>query len=219
MPQIMAQKLGAAGRIVLGIPIGIALRTTPCTWRAGTKLLEDTGGIQTEVSLDAWKVRDEFLNLRTEEGFLSFLNRTGRFTARFGKGTWSYTDFLQWQRTFREFLNVRPPRWGAWLSSLPNHRDLFMNAVRQHVDFRIQFHWRSRQHAAIILAEDSLTAILASIYVDHMRGARYSFCSRPDCRKPYEVVTKHKRKYCNQYCAHLESVRRMRKREAAKAAT
>ena len=36
-------------------------------------------------------------------------------------------------------------------------------------------------------------------------------CARPDCGKEFPVTSKHKRRYCTQYCGHLESIRRNRK--------
>lgn len=213
---------------ILGIPVAVVFRTSPCIWeiepekrrraKVGRKacpagrFIEHDKDFLEEEYLDAWKVRNQFFGLKSEEQFLSFLNRTGYFSLQVGKGLWGYQEFLQWQSLLREFLKRRPPTWGKWLDGLSHRKELYVTAVRIHVDFKVQFHWKGKQHTALILAKDTLTAMLATVYIDHLRGARFRFCARPDCRKPYEVTTRHKRKYCRMYCGHLESLRRSRAR-------
>jgi hypothetical protein len=93
--------------------------------------------------------------------------------------------------------------------------------------FKIHFRWKSSresewknaEHIAVIEANNAVAAILATIYVDHLRGTKFRFCARPDCGKAYEVTSKHKRKFCGQYCAHLHSLREMRKRHKRRSST
>ena len=54
-------------------------------------------------------------------------------------------------------------------------------------------------------------AILDTIVIDHLRKVQFRLCSRPDCRTPFAIATRHQREYCCQYCAHIESVRRQRR--------
>jgi hypothetical protein len=79
--------------------------------------------------------------------------------------------------------------------------------------FNIEFVWQRKLHSGVIRVRDVLTAILATIHIDHLRGARFGFCHRHDCRKPFEIISKHKRKYCSQYCAPLSSMRKRQRRK------
>jgi hypothetical protein len=56
-----------------------------------------------------------------------------------------------------------------------------------------------------------------TISVDITRGFSFQTCQREDCTldKYFSVETGHKRKYCSQYCGHLESMRKNRRIEKA----
>ena len=59
-------------------------------------------------------------------------------------------------------------------------------------------------------------ALLATVFFDIASGTRFKTCARPDCRKPFPVESKHKKKYCEWNCAHIETVRRNRKPKSKK---
>ena len=54
-------------------------------------------------------------------------------------------------------------------------------------------------------------ALFATVTIDHLSGTKYQACARPDCGMPFALESKHRRLYCTQYCAHLESVRKSRR--------
>jgi hypothetical protein len=54
-------------------------------------------------------------------------------------------------------------------------------------------------------------AIVDTIVIDHLRKVQFGLCARSDCSAPFAITTRHKREYCCQYCAHIESVRKQRK--------
>jgi hypothetical protein len=54
-------------------------------------------------------------------------------------------------------------------------------------------------------------AVLDTITIDLLKKVKFRLCARPDCRSPFAIESKHKREYCCQPCAHLESVRRNRR--------
>ncbi len=174
------------------------------------------------VELDAWKVREEFLSLKSEADFLGFLNRVGRFSAGVaGSGHWDLKDFKGWQQVFREFLKCSPAMWPNYLVKLTaaapgfNVRLIHMEmGVSLESRLRIRLSWQRR--SAVIWVTEAVSAILATIHIDHLRGLRFRFCARRDCRRPFEITSRHRRKYCQQYCAHLESLRRMRNRKRRK---
>ncbi len=62
-----------------------------------------------------------------------------------------------------------------------------------------------------IAAGGCYEVMLATITIDHLRGTKYRICARKDCGMPFPLESRHKRQYCQQYCAHLESVRRNRR--------
>jgi hypothetical protein len=173
--------------------------------------------------LDAWEIREDFLSLQSEADCLQFLNKVGRFSRSFGeRGDWDFNDF-RWQLVFREFLKRSPAMWYDYLVKLKTDEPGFNVrlihyevAISMQASFRLRLKWRGPDSSAVVWVRDAVSAIIASIYVDHLRGLKFRFCARPDCRKPFEVTSRHKRKYCQQYCAHLESLRRKRKRPKTK---
>ena len=132
------------------------------------------------------------------------------------RGIWGTDAFLSWQKVFRQFLRRSPEDWDHYMQrlSVPGFDTrLIMRALNEASEFRVQFRWRSRKHAAALMARDVVTAIFATIYIDRLQGAKYGFCARPDCNKPFKIKSRHKRIYCNMYCAHVQGVRRLRAKE------
>jgi hypothetical protein len=179
--------------------------------------------VSQRVYLNAWDVREEFLSLKSEADFLGFLNRVGCFSAGIApdSGLWDLKDFKGWQQVFREFLKCSPAMWPNYLFKLraaaPGFNVRLIDIeVKLSVKsrLRIQLSWQRR--SAVIWVAEAVSAILVTIYIDHLRGLRFRFCARRDCRRPFKITSRHKRKYCQQYCAHLESLRRMRNRQRRK---
>jgi hypothetical protein len=160
------------------------------------------------MKIDPWRSRDEFLSLRrSTTDLLRFLNKYGAWAR--GKEP-RYNLLKGWepqmvlpgtiwseQDRIRGVLERGPRDWfGSWQSSLSlNPRPEF-----PHYD-----------HSDNLCLE----AIYTSITVDFLRGVHFRICARKDCGKPFAAERKGKR-YCEQYCAHLVSVRRTRKRQASK---
>jgi hypothetical protein len=247
----MAQPVTPRVATIVGIPATVEYLAPPCKWeiKPHSNVWESQAGVRIRpkrffesyryppvetlvrsVKFEAWQVREEFLSLKTDEQFLDFLNRVGRFVSIkvygwsvTGEGKWDADDFKSWQQMFRECLRRSPASWDQIVEDVfgPKtvrlvRRTLFVSR-RFTVLFRWkdaqQREWRSSQHIAVLEARDVVTAILATIYVDHLHGTKFGFCHRHDCRMPYKIESKHNRKYCSQYCAHLESLRRMRERQ------
>ncbi|MFP5208670.1 MAG: hypothetical protein ACLGRW_05210 [Acidobacteriota bacterium] len=59
----------------------------------------------------------------------------------------------------------------------------------------------------------SLDAILATVYVDKLRGLELQVCALKDCNVMFEQQSDYRKKYCSQAHAHLASVRRKREDE------
>jgi hypothetical protein len=71
----------------------------------------------------------------------------------------------------------------------------------------------AKREFAVAETDTTLDALLASVHLDCIRGAKFRRCARRDCPEGdriFEVKSKHVRKYCSPYCAHLVSLRRIR---------
>jgi len=93
----------------------------------------------------------------------------------------------------------------------PN-QDLFSLQEVLHNQFLVRFELDSKSPAAELNVVSLREMILTIAYRDFARGAHYQIGGRKDWPQPlFTVETKHKRKYCSQYCGHLESMRKKRK--------
>jgi hypothetical protein len=97
-----------------------------------------------------------------------------------------------------------------------------LNAIAMSTRYTIEFRWtgspawNGAQHVALIETKDILATIVATIQIDHLRGAKFGICARADCPRFFEIKSRHIRKYCSYDCAHLETVRRSRQKAARK---
>jgi hypothetical protein len=64
--------------------------------------------------------------------------------------------------------------------------------------------------SAVIRVMQTLPVMVGTIIVKIAQGARFRFCKARDCKRPFELLTKHPRMFCSRYCAHLEALRRKR---------
>lgn len=195
-------------------------------WKKGIKLAAPP---PTPKYFDGRLVRERFMELKSDEEILNFLNQLGRFSrlaeAERLRG-WRQTDIAHWQTMFAEFAKRPPDKWSKYIealySSKPNFNILgVIGALNLSSRHAVEFHWhglpqidwRGAKHLAVIETSDVVSAILSTIEIDHLRGAKFGVCARRDCPQFFEITSRHSRKYCSQYCAHLESVRRTRKRQ------
>jgi hypothetical protein len=176
-------------------------------------------------------LRERFMGLRTEEQFLKFLNQFGRFSplaeAERTYG-WQMRDLVGCQEMFSELAKRSPETWNEYANSLISPKSSvpqgIVAAVVSSSEHEIEFRWKGSpqrdwmgaRNIGMIKANNVVEAILTTIEVDHLRGTQLKGCARPDCKQFFEPTSNHKRIYCTQYCAHLESLRRMRKRQKSK---
>jgi hypothetical protein len=236
----------------VGIPIWVLFTTTPGRWALDAtseqpEFVFSMGRGSYKKSLfpdawrgkdgsllisDVWKVRDVFLDLKSDSDFLGFLDELGSFLPASHvatSGSRSTLDsFKMWQDLFREFLRRGPATWLDFVKAqrrtgTPNRPDVAV--LVEASNFTMQFRWHRGDepygkhvspYTAILKASDIASAILATIHVDRIRDAKFGFCARDDCRKPFEITSEHKRKYCEQYCGHLEAMRRQRRERKGK---
>ncbi len=151
------------------------------------------------VPSDAWELRHEFLRLKLEEeATVSFLNKWG---------SWNDSRFLtlsgirKFQAAVRRAL-ISPT---SWFSESVYFR-LLLSSVKTKPEY---------PYASLVTGycEPALSFTVTS---DLLNRAEFRICARPDCTTPYKVKSKHARRYCCQYCAHFESIRRNRRSRAAR---
>jgi hypothetical protein len=66
----------------------------------------------------------------------------------------------------------------------------------------------AKAHVAV---SGTFPSILATVQFKLVQGAKFRTCARKDCCLPFEVTSRHSRRFCTQYCAHITSLRRRRK--------
>jgi len=141
---------------------------------------------------NAWQLRGEFLRTRLDHaGAVAFLNVWG---------PWSYADYVELSDLVRLQQSVRETLTGSaakWLKSSESFPSLWRR-IPEYPYFALRTN----------ICRD---AIRMTVTIDLLKKLKFKKCARRDCAQPFEIQTKHKRKYCTQYCAHLESVRRNRK--------
>ena len=158
--------------------------------------------------VDPWRMRDEFLRARTLASLAEFLNKYGHFGrgmqpradvgSEYGRITWKPHIVLPGEIWKHKEAVATGLRSGAakWFERM--HFDLFS---------RPEFpHFVHSEH-------DIQDSLYATITVDFLRGVKFRACARKDCGFLFKLESRHKRRYCSQYCAHLESVRRNRRKK------
>jgi hypothetical protein len=158
-------------------------------------------------SIDPWRMRDEFLCLKeSTRELVGFLNKHGDWDRGvhplFRRGAFNPSIFLP-----DEIWREREALADA-LRSGPN---ALLTAGRNRL--RVFGHRKSFPY---FYHRDSTCkdALRTTLVLDFVRGLKFRTCARKDCAMPFQIESKHKRKFCTQYCAHLESVRRSRRRQA-----
>jgi hypothetical protein len=66
---------------------------------------------------------------------------------------------------------------------------------------------------AHVLVTGTYRSILATVQFKLAQGSKFKICARKDCRLPFEITSRHTRRFCTQYCAHITSLRQRRRVE------
>jgi hypothetical protein len=169
--------------------------------------------------LDGWRCREEFLSLpRTDQALVKFLNKVGMWDFHpsaphplqpimiEAEQIWEFRESvgkaLQDQKGFMEHV---APEFPA-----PKTAHDLIGRPHPSNDFRLRFEMM-RVAAGVVVLTNACHMLRATVFVDIARGIRFETCQRKDCGKPFPLTSEHERKYCCQYCGHLESIRRKRR--------
>jgi hypothetical protein len=157
------------------------------------------------VEVDPLQCRNEFQSLKRTDELLRFLNRYG-----------AWSEDLAPHRG-RGFTG----QWGpkvAFEGQLWAQRDYIKESLKRGASewFKgktLRFTARSEYPHYVHEDGNCFDAIKTSITIDFLLGTTFKLCARKDCGTRFPADRKGKR-YCQQYCAHLVSVRKGRKSRA-----
>lgn len=185
--------------------------------------------------LDAWKCREEFFNLpKGDNGaLLKFLTKMGVWLKLDGKlldhwssevmqhyreghpipidirGLWKFREGLRHslvsKRAFREIYapHLSSPKTGLEL----------MRQSRTEFPLRFEL---ANVALGVVTLTDTYHMLLATVFLDVASGLRFRFCERSDCGNLFPVESRHEKKFCCWYCAHITTVRRNRPHKGRK---
>jgi hypothetical protein len=154
-------------------------------------------------SFDAWQLRSSFLALKqTSRTLVKFLNMYGNWdqdlvaarSNRDGPAIIPVDEIWMDQQGFKQALSSKPTKW--------------LDVMGPYFDFVTQHDVPHFVHIDNCIRD----AIRTTITIDFLRNVRFRICPRVDCGLPFPADRKGKR-YCSQYCAHLVSLRKIRKKE------
>jgi hypothetical protein len=152
---------------------------------------------ESSLPADAWQLRDAFLRVAPDaQSLLELLNRWGRWTY---ENHTQLETIVRFQESVRRALVSSPEEW-----------------LSDALDADLELDSRSEYPFFTIETVECKRAISATVTIDLLREVKFEPCARWDCGQPFSVTSRHKRKYCTQYCGHLESVRKSRARLGAK---
>jgi hypothetical protein len=198
--------------------------------------------------LDAWESRREFFKLpQSENALLGFLSKVGVWRAGRPGAVVPCVFLMVSPFIYKPSKEIKqhcheghPPPISVeemWVfrkslgRSLKNRKSFIavhaparwprtaMEALMPLDKFDLSFQLEKNPEG-VVTVTDACQMLLTTVYADIVRGLRFKYCRRGDCKAPFALTNKHKKVYCSQACAHLENVRKKRReaREAQEAA-
>ena len=178
--------------------------------------------------VNGWQMRDDFLHLdRSSASLLSFLNKYGEWGENTSPTLQHSPDRMEPHIVIPdEIWNVHDRREPNSMQVPPKPQSVLplQDVIRWGLSGS-PARWFKSEYGSVtpsgprpefphfvITAECCHDVILTTITIDHLRGTKFRTCARFDCGTIFALESQHKRNYCCQYCAHLESVRRNRRR-------
>jgi hypothetical protein len=159
---------------------------------------------------DAWEARDEFFHLKEGDtkALLRFFNKWGLWHEPSG----DLDEELDKAVSVQEVWQIRERFRRAVMGSITE----WLTDKSVNVSPLAMFQPRSEYPHFFLKATGCGLAMHNTITLDLLRKVKFRPCARKDCLAPFKIESEHDRKYCTQYCGHLESVRKNR-RDAKKA--
>lgn len=187
---------------------------------------------------DPWKMRNEFLNLRSPHEAFSFFSRYPDFlgfAARKGPSIITWSEVQVWQKlvkfiaidgfliyTSGEIYSERPvePDLTKLVQSL-ERGDFILNwvcgiptgiTIQEAAPIKILPQYRDRDiPVCTVYTSSTISAILATIYFSSIVGIRFEECASETCSNIFEHNTNHDRRFCSTKCGHTQTTRERRR--------
>jgi hypothetical protein len=156
---------------------------------------------------DPWVLRNDFLALDGSTAALAtFLNRYGDWS----RGCSTRAEHTQGDPVVVPPLAILKAQGAIKVALTVGADEWFSRYPHESTTFS------TRQKFPHFYHQDSfcVDAIRTSIMIDFLRNVKFRICPRLDCGRPFAAERKGKR-YCSQYCAHLVSLRKTRKKQQA----
>lgn len=197
----------------------------------------DRENLLTWRELQGWQSVLQLLRLRDSSEWFPFLGVQGRdFKSTFNKflhnagladfseQIWTVSEeTFGWLQGFPQSLSIARDRY----LSRGEIEEIFSSPGARVPDSRAWHHAQSmlerrrkerargnpdgkQKLIAEVIATTALDAILATVYVDKLRGIELQVCALKECNETFEKQSDHGKTYCSNYHAHLASVRRKR---------
>ncbi len=185
--------------------------------------------------LDGWKCREEFFALPqgNNEALLRFLTKMGVWLQEKREllGHWS-DELMQHYReghpvpinvgglwSFREGLKqalVNRKAFSTTYAPTLSRPETGLQLLQQSgIEFPLSFEL-TKFAAGVVTLTDAYHMLLATVFFDVASGLRFRVCHRADCRELFPVKSRHEKKFCCWYCAHITTVRRNRPHKGKK---
>lgn len=209
------------------VPVQWGVTISPSLDKVNPHVLSVGTGKEAKGTLfDPREKRNEFLRLPEGDarGLLKFLNSVGLFqrSAPPSEFDWIQSVTVRGQDgfAFRVDYDVETDARWMWVvrraisESLREGKSTIEAADM--ADFNVRFTRYRGEPCVLLTTATFLDALLLTLEIDRIRGAKIRKCARPDCGIVFSNSGGHEKKYCERYCAHIESVRRDRKRAKQK---
>jgi len=165
------------------------------------------------IQIDPWILRDRLLrNGNSPEEWVGFLNQCGEWSPSTRVGGFP----KERQKHFR-FAPVLECGYKIFpLDQFLADRDFVAQVLEGgHLNWPVEefapplaLQFRRKFPHFLLNANFCRDAILQSVVLDFMHDVKYKICAW--CKRPFEVKSNHKKKYCDYACAHADLMRKKR---------
>jgi hypothetical protein len=223
------------GTSFLSVPIQFHIGSSRLNWRiihhdgeilfVGSSL---SGATLENIDLgDAWDLVRRYLGVRArdEQAVLRFLAAHGWFKTPEGSTTTGRVNMKDSLRsdqpevlldffTIQDFATIQDYVRRMLITHNPTLPTPWPSGSIQR--YEIAFADNRSDSKAHVSVRGVFPSILAIVQFKLVQGANFRVCARKDCRLPFEITSRHDRRFCIQYCAHITSLRQRRRLETTR---
>jgi hypothetical protein len=172
-------------------------------------------------SFDPYEKRNEFFRLKVGDlhGLLRFLNTVGLFeSAGDAERPWKPISsvIVRVDENNQFSVNYVNRIHAEHIWQLRRMVQFCMEKqieIADETDFQVRLVRVKEQPRMVLTTTTFMDAVFLASAIDRTTEARVQKCAREDCAIMFTTSSGHEKKYCERYCAHIESVRRDRERK------